>query len=757
MRIKPNTLYIALLSTACSTCVYAQSSATLRSFSDLGDSADATTDNSSVSTTDGLASIAARLQCLLPLNPLGNSATVNLTVKKGTYGIYNPETNLFDTVSMRSYNGCPTGPTITIKPGATLKLNLKNSLTATDPPDFCPDQVDHSTPHCFNHTNIHTHGVHVSPSGTSDNVLLTVLPGATQSYTYQIPATHPSGTFWYHAHLHGSTAIDVASGMAGVLIVRGSRAARAGVADGTADVDTILHRKLLNLPLREHVMLFQQIEYGCFDSATSDTPIADPTTFEWTCPKGAVGEIRGYTNQLAFVPDPRPDHAGQLNSTWAISGRYTQINGVVQPVFPNAISYVPAGDIRRLRMVHGGNRDTINVKIVRANLSALGLADTQSLTAAQVNAATNSAVTALASNTSKSQQTTTLDTLCSGEVVKQLEFAEDGITLPAMIEKDVNTMNPGYRSDVLVAFPSPGLYCILDEAASSSATINFRPNATKVKDRRLLSLARVGPGVNIPNTTVGQHSKYWQYIRDQLVAANPNLPSPAKSDLASLVLTAFAPVAHVDGALDKTVPAQFDIQVAAFPPKFVINGQPYDPGTIAYTGTLGHIDEWDVSASPIATHVFHIHTNSFKIMDIRNGAGRSIYDASGGCTAEEVATGDQEYCNLQGVVRDTVFIKAGYTLVARTKYEDFTGEFVMHCHILDHEDRGMMENVSIVSPTTAFLQKMSTPVKLASDKAKIWFDRITGKKSDVTPFDLTAAMCSSRYYRPNSIAQAGIR
>jgi L-ascorbate oxidase len=65
-------------------------------------------------------SILARLQCLAGLNPLGNSASVTLTAKMGQYSIYNPDTNSFDNVSMRSYNGCPTGPTITIKPGATL-------------------------------------------------------------------------------------------------------------------------------------------------------------------------------------------------------------------------------------------------------------------------------------------------------------------------------------------------------------------------------------------------------------------------------------------------------------------------------------------------------------------------------------------------------------------------------------------------------------------------------------------------------------
>ncbi|MNP74338.1 Multicopper oxidase [compost metagenome] len=36
-----------------------------------------------------------------------------------------------------------------------------------------------------------------------------------------------------------------------------------------------------------------------------------------------------------------------------------------------------------------------------------------------------------------------------------------------------------------------------------------------------------------------------------------------------------------------------------------------------------------------------------------------------------------------------------YTLYVRTRYERYIGEFVLHCHILDHEDQGMMQNVSI--------------------------------------------------------------
>jgi FtsP/CotA-like multicopper oxidase with cupredoxin domain len=37
-------------------------------------------------------------------------------------------------------------------------------------------------------------------------------------------------------------------------------------------------------------------------------------------------------------------------------------------------------------------------------------------------------------------------------------------------------------------------------------------------------------------------------------------------------------------------------------------------------------------------------------------------------------------------------------VVVRTRYQRYIGEYVLHCHILDHEDRGMMQNVRIDVP-----------------------------------------------------------
>ncbi len=638
------------------------------------------------------------------------SNPITLTAGYSSYSIYNPSTDAYDQVNVRAYNGCPYGPTINVDPGQTLKVQVNNTL----PPESaatCPPNAAHDTPHCFNTVNLHLHGMHVSPSGNSDNVFIDIPPGSSANYVYQIPANHPAGTFWYHAHHHGSTAIDAASGMEGVLIVRGHRtAANRAANNGIADIDTILHdRSGTSFP--EHVFLFQQIEYGCFANAQATTPLTDPTTFEWVCPTGSVGELRNYTGQLNFVSDPRPGHTGQRNSTWTVSGRYTQLNGVVQPLFPSETGFLPAGQIQRWRLVHGGDRDTINLKVVQANLSTLSRTGASQASTQEIDVATRAARALLAGRHSRAQQATTLDQLCGGETVKQIEIAADGLTRSTMVEQDVETLDPGYRRDVLVAFPTPGLYCLLDEAADASSTIAYQTGATKIKDRRLLGLVRIGPGNGVPNYTPDGlgHSKYWQYIRNSLVDANADLPPDVLANLRTLDTHVYAPEQPLAGPIHKEVPMLMNVAVANGSPQFTMNGQTYDPSRIDYTAVLGTTDEWHLTAGGNGGHVFHIHVNPFEIVDILNPHGVSIYDSSGNCTAQETATGDPEYCTLRGVFLDTIFIKPGYTVVMRTQYQDFTGKFVMHCHVLDHEDAGMMANVQIVSPATALISHLAAP------------------------------------------------
>jgi len=70
-------------------------------------------------------------------------------------------------------------------------------------------------------TNLHWHGMHVSPQGNADNVFVRVDPGETFSFEVEIPADHSSGAYWYHPHLHTMVDQQVYGGLGGLILVDG--------------------------------------------------------------------------------------------------------------------------------------------------------------------------------------------------------------------------------------------------------------------------------------------------------------------------------------------------------------------------------------------------------------------------------------------------------------------------------------------------------------------------------------------------------
>lgn len=100
-----------------------------------------------------------------------------------------------------TYNGSYMPPTLRIHPGDKLDLTMRNTLNQ--------------------YTNLHVHGLHVSPSGNADNIFIHINPGQTFHYSYQFPNTLRAGTYWYHSHADPISAPQVAGGMSGVLIVDG--------------------------------------------------------------------------------------------------------------------------------------------------------------------------------------------------------------------------------------------------------------------------------------------------------------------------------------------------------------------------------------------------------------------------------------------------------------------------------------------------------------------------------------------------------
>ena len=60
--------------------------------------------------------------------------------------------------------------------------------------------------------NLHTHGLHVSPDGNADNVLLDIPAGMGNTYDYAVPKDMPNGLYWYHSHRHTLTAQQTYAG-----------------------------------------------------------------------------------------------------------------------------------------------------------------------------------------------------------------------------------------------------------------------------------------------------------------------------------------------------------------------------------------------------------------------------------------------------------------------------------------------------------------------------------------------------------------
>lgn len=244
----------------------------------------------------------------------------------------------------RSYNGGLTGVTWRVKPGDSLYINLFNKLEAkthrqkvvcNEDSNVCYDfkydsvsgtwdkieQMHHHGDSIniidsanFNNTNLHVHGLHVSPKGHSDNVFVNLKPGQDFQNRIHIPENHAQGSFWYHGHVHGSTAIQVSSGMAGALIIEG----------GLDEQDQIKEMK-------ERIFMLQQMPYIIEDGQAVIKYVSDTTS-----------SLNTFGNR-----------------TWKPGKWRTTINGQVLPVVN-----MQKSEVQRWRFFHAGIRESVNLKLV---------------------------------------------------------------------------------------------------------------------------------------------------------------------------------------------------------------------------------------------------------------------------------------------------------------------------------------------------------------------------------------------------------
>jgi FtsP/CotA-like multicopper oxidase with cupredoxin domain len=133
---------------------------------------------------------------------------------------------------------------------------------------------------------------------------------------------------------------------------------------------------------------------------------------------------------------------------------------------------------------------------------------------------------------------------------------------------------------------------------------------------------------------------------------------------------------------------------------FFINNQLYEELSVPNTVILNTAEDWIIKSPPhpdgpssahaahhfdnTEGHPFHIHVNSFEVIAMAD------VDANG------VASNEVRFTPDEILIQDTIWVPMGKQVTIRQKYKQWTGKAVYHCHILPHEDTGMMQNLLIL-------------------------------------------------------------
>jgi FtsP/CotA-like multicopper oxidase with cupredoxin domain len=554
--------------------------------------------------------------------------------------LYNPWTLGDDRVELRSFigSGAKPGdfvaPTIRVAPGQRLAIELDNRL------EPCTEE-QRKKHECFNDTNLHTHGLWVSPSGNSDNVLISIAPGKQFRYEYDIPADHPAGTFWYHPHAHGAGFGQVGSGMAGALIVTGNRLP---TEDRPGDIDILLKDER-GRPFPERVMIFQQIEYGCLNDKGLNEGKRDGDNEPirpFTCSPGKIGGIESFDNDWG----------------WSKTGRFTGINGKVQPQLAGA----KAGTFERWRLINAGTGEGMRMRILRLDPAAPPLRTIKA-----------------------EEQIAWRKRYCTGQPLPMWRIAMDGLTRSAIQTVNEAVLFAGERADILIRLPEPGLYCIVNDTSRIDLKNDNPPRMVALVEAKGANAAVADAGAALQTALI--RSAEMSLAGNEQTIIRERVVGELRDGLKLTSFTWHKPIPKEEVSAWREV--ILNIVGGPEATAFRVNGLTYDHNRIDAVLPLGKAEEWR-AISLVESHPLHIHVNPFQIIWIKDHLGRDVTDPMDPAF-------DPDYAGLKGEWKDTVLLKKDIRIGFRTRYERFTGDFVLHCHIMFHGDHGMMQNLRIAA------------------------------------------------------------
>jgi FtsP/CotA-like multicopper oxidase with cupredoxin domain len=264
--------------------------------------------------------------------------------------------------------------------------------------------------------------------------------------------------------------------------------------------------------------------------------------------------------------------------------------------------------------------------------------------------------------------------------------------------------SPGQRADFLVQAPAePGTYLMTHQVLGKvheriRKTLDARHLQLKKVDGKLLNTTERGEvtaaGAVLFTIVVEGEAKPMRLPSTSADKGAGCGKSPKSADCWPEMPDFLKDLDPAKAARERTIAFSMEGTAPGQQPNtFTINGDGYDPNCASETMRLGDVEQWTVTNDSPLQHPFHIHINPFQLTEY---GGAQL--APPWIWFDTVPVALPQTSATPGAPKQPACSAGNACFKMVTQFEDYTGEYVLHCHFLGHEDRGMMENVQVVCP-----------------------------------------------------------
>lgn len=628
-------------------------------------------------------------------------------------------------------NECPAGSStvadyggarLALQPGDALRIRFVNRLPKLDPVKITHSKDEGGANLPSNPSNIHTHGLivparpaSISDPAFGDYVFVNVFnhenvngrpvsQGAhdhgqmvmdSLDYRIDIPKNHPSGLYWFHPHVHGLALNQVSSGLAGIITI-------GNVSDYAGSIGVqpaVRHLILKDL----QVLAAGTIAFENGSAAVANGEVLNQQDPDFCAQSPAPGEVRQGSC-------PGADNRGDEGNNY-IGGRwYFTINGQQFPTIP---VQAPQGELWRLTNASGSL--SYRLQLVADKTKQPIVMQLVAVDGVSVNL----------------PQDTPIDTVvrlagAKFKVARCPHATSEIRTLPVCVSELV--MMPSARAELWVTHRD-GVGHAASPLGNASATLKMTGLTMGSGDAwPAVDLAKVvfkqGSMSGLPQPAIPVIGDALKMTQAGGIFSAPTpkaAPAPLPSECKAL------PPGHrrriFFGLEDLTQDDSFglgyeevdqygkpvkdtQLRVARFGPMQPSVCLPLGPGQTPVNET------WELVQLSTENHNFHIHQTKFRPVDANapSSSPNAVTPAPGvgygivednlplGVAAPDATIREQVMNNQSGVCsvdqwRDGHCVSKPVTLDIPFSQ---LGDFVYHCHILEHEDGGMMARIRVV-------------------------------------------------------------